>query len=147
MRLFKEKSKMNFRKIAMNIAMKAHVGQTDKAGKPYIEHPVNVASAFEDDQRYITALLHDVVEDSDITFDDLRNEGFDENILEAIIALTRTNIGYQEYIERIKKNPIARDVKIQDLKHNMDLNRLDNVNVKDIKRLEKYKKALKYLDY
>ncbi len=139
------KEKINFRELALKIATKAHMGQIDKAGKPYIEHPLKVASAFNDDERYITALLHDVVEDSEMTIDDLRTEGFEESILQAIQIITKTDISYEEYIMKIKNNPIAREVKIEDLKHNMDLSRLNRVTNRDLKRVEKYKKSLDFL--
>jgi (p)ppGpp synthase/HD superfamily hydrolase len=96
----------------------------------------------------ITAVLHDIVEDTSITIGDLNIYGFENDIVEAINILTKTkNQNYMEYIELIDKNNIARDVKIVDLKHNMDISRLDNITDKDIKRVEKYEKAYNLLMY
>lgn len=112
---------------ALNIAIKAHKGAVDKGGVEYIYHPITVALKCTTDDEKIVALLHDVVEDTPMTFDDLREAGFPEYIIEALDAITRrkpqeqTGDGRWEYIKRCKANPIARVVKIADLEHNSDL--------------------------
>ncbi len=134
--------------LALKIATEAHKGQVDKAGIDYIEHPKYVASLLENEDEKIVALLHDVIEDTSITLDDLKSYGFSYEIIEAIKTLNKTkDISYEDYIFNIKNNRLARKVKICDLKHNSQLNRLSNVTEKDIERLNKYKEALKYLEY
>ena len=130
---------------ALNIASDAHRGQLDKGGKPYIFHPLYVASHVDGINEKIVALLHDVVEDTDVTLDDLRNEGFSEEIICAINVLTKTDDDYDNYLKKVKSNEMARKVKIEDIKHNMDGTRLKSITEKDKSRIEKYKKALGYL--
>jgi (p)ppGpp synthase/HD superfamily hydrolase len=131
---------------ALEIATIAHKGQTDKAGKEYIYHPIMVAFSVKTKEEKIVALLHDVVEDTKITLKDLKNYGVGTNELTAIKLLTKkNNEDYFEYIARIKTNNLARNVKIADLKHNSDLTRLKVITDKDLKRVEKYKKAIAYL--
>jgi molybdopterin-guanine dinucleotide biosynthesis protein len=151
----------NIRELALNIAKKAHKGQVDKAGEDYIHHPLAVAENFvnmnqnqngnqneNDDFYYITAVLHDVVEDTDMTFDDLRAYGFSEEVIAAVDAITkRKGEKYDDYLDRVKSNTIARTVKIADLTHNSQLSRLKEVTQKDYERLEKYKKALEFLSF
>ena len=128
---------------ATRLAEKAHQGQLDKGGHPYILHPKRVAEKCATKTEKITALLHDVLEDSEYTLDDLRKEGFGEDILEALTYLThRDGEGYAEYIERICENPLAVRVKYADLQDNMDISRIPNPTERDYARLEKYKKAL-----
>lgn len=132
---------------ALRIAMDAHKDQTDKAGKPYILHPLTVAMSQQTEECFIAALLHDVVEDSDYTFAGLEAEGFPEEVLSALKLLTHDkSVDYGEYVAKIRDNEIARNVKIADLTHNSDLSRLPFVTDKDIKRREKYKNALLYLE-
>ncbi|MBQ7102918.1 MAG: HD domain-containing protein [Anaerotignum sp.] len=127
---------------AMKLAEKAHRGQVDKGGHPYILHPKRVMEICETEEEKITALLHDVMEDTAYTQEDLRKEGFSEEILTALICLThREGEGYMEYIERICQNPLAVRVKYADLRDNMDLSRIPHPTEKDAARLEKYKKA------
>lgn len=131
---------------AMRLCYKAHDGQVDKAEIPYVFHSFHLAEQMPDENTTIVALLHDVVEDTGITIEDLRKEGFSEEILEAISVLTHpSHVPYFKYIERIKDNPIARIVKIADLQHNSDLSRLEKVTEKDETRLKKYKQALSIL--
>jgi (p)ppGpp synthase/HD superfamily hydrolase len=131
---------------ALEIAKIAHFGHFDKAGVDYINHPLAVASMVELENEKIVALLHDVVEDSSFTFHDLEKEGFDSDIILAISLITKKkDDDYSEYLHRVKGNPLARVVKIADLKHNMDLSRLKYVSNKDMTRLNKYKAALEYL--
>ena len=132
---------------AIKIAFKAHINQTDFFGVPYIFHPWEVANKVGDDEKaVIVALLHDVIEDTDITYDDLRKEGFSEEIIEGIKGVTKIEgEDYMDFVKRAKQNEISRKVKIADLKHNMDLTRLEVVTERDLIRQEKYKKALEYL--
>lgn len=133
--------------LAINVATKAHKDQVDKAGKPYILHPITVANSVEDIDAKIVAYLHDVIEDTSITADDLRNLGFPEHLVQSILILTKNKgISYEEYITKIKTDPIACKVKIADLKHNMDLTRISNPTQKDYERVKKYKKALQNLE-
>lgn len=129
----------------MIIAYKAHFNQFDKAGVPYIYHPIHVAEQMETETECIVALLHDVVEDTNITFEELEKE-FPYEIIKTLKLLTHDkSVDYMKYIEEIKKNPIARKVKIVDIIHNSDETRLDKITEKDILRRNKYKKALEIL--
>ena len=122
-------------------AAKAHFGQIDRAGKPYIDHPRTVASWVDDETEKVVALLHDVVEDTEVSLDEIRVE-FGDEVAEAIRVLTRPDgVSYMDYIRGIKKNEIARKVKLADLRHNMDLTRIQSVSEEDFKRVKKYKKA------
>lgn len=107
---------------ALRIAGKAHKGQVDKAGDPYIFHPIRVSNRCLTNEERIVALLHDVIEDADITFEHLLAEGFPRNIVDAIVSVTRNkDESYDEFIKRARLNPIGRIVKIHDLEDNMDL--------------------------
>lgn len=132
---------------AMIIAYEAHKNQVDKSGVPYIYHPIHVAEQMDTENECIIALLHDVVEDTNVTFKQLE-EVFSKEIIDILKLLTREeNIEYDEYIKRIKNNSIACKVKIADLTHNLDKTRLDFVTEVDVKKNEKYKKALQILYY
>ena len=132
---------------AMIIAYEAHKNQVDKSGVPYIYHPIHVAEQMDTENECIIALLQDVVEDTNVTFKQLE-EVFSKEIIDILKLLTREeNIEYDEYIKRIKNNSIACKVKIADLTHNLDKTRLDFVTEVDVKRNEKYKKALQILYY
>ena len=132
---------------AMIIAYEAHKNQVDKSGVPYIYHPIHVAEQMDTENECIIALLHDVVEDTNVTFKQLE-EVFSKEIIDILKLLTREeNIEYDEHIKRIKNNSIACKVKIADLTHNLDKTRLDFVTEVDVKRNEKYKKALQILYY
>lgn len=134
------------RRLALEIAEKAHAGQVDKGGNPYINHPKQVASGFDDEVYQVTALLHDVIEDSDVILDDLINNGITPIVVDAIFALTKQpNEEYWSYLDRVKVNPIARQVKLADIEHNMDMARIEYPTDKDHERLRKYKKAYQYL--
>ena len=131
---------------ALAIAEDAHKGQVDKAGVDYIQHPLFVASLVEGELAKTVALLHDVVEDSDWTLGDLRKEGLPEGVVQAVGIITKKrNENYEEYILRVKQNPLARKVKLADLQHNSDLSRLANVTDRDRKRVAKYQKAIAFL--
>ena len=130
---------------AMIIAYNAHKNQFDKSGVPYIYHPIHVAEQMKTENECIVALLHDVVEDTEITLEQLESI-FSDEIIEPLKLLTKDNItSYYDYIMRIMKNPRAKSVKIEDLKHNLDLTRLDVITEDDIKRENRYKKALTIL--
>lgn len=127
---------------AILIATKAHEGQRDKAGQPYILHPLRVMFSRRSEVERICAVLHDVIEDTNITLDDLRNEGFSEEILSVLDAVTkRENESYDEFISRVIPNKIACHVKLADITDNMDLSRIENPSQKDNERVEKYRKA------
>lgn len=131
---------------AMKIAYKAHDGQVDKAGIPYIFHPIHLAEQMDKEEECIVAMLHDVVEDTGMDFDDLEKE-FSQTVIEALKLLTHDkSVEYLEYIKEIKNNPIARKVKLADLKHNSDKTRLLSVREKDIERYKKYQKAIEILN-
>lgn len=137
---------MNKYELALKIATEAHKGQVDKAGIPYINHPLTVASLVDTEEEKIVALLHDTIEDTNITEQDLLNYGFSNKIVEAVKLLTHNkNVPYMVYVAKIKDNELARKVKIADLTHNSDLSRLKEITDKDKKRYEKYQKALLYL--
>lgn len=132
---------------ALNIAFEAHKDQIDKGGMPYILHPMRLMFQFSQKNLKIIALLHDVLEDSSFTENDLNNAGFSKEIINALIALTRKNEeSYQEFIERIAINDLARLVKIADIKDNLDITRLSTLNDKDIERIKKYHSALVFLE-
>ena len=133
-------------KLAYAIAYVAHKGQVDKVGKDYINHPLTVASYCKTEDERVVALLHDVVEDTNITLEDL-SKFFDSNIIDALKLLTHDDdTPYMEYVARIKENEIAKAVKIADLTHNMDLSRFENPTKWDYDRVEyKYKPAMEIL--
>jgi len=131
---------------AIQIAIEAHQGQTDKAEAPYILHLIRVMNAGQTDNEKICGILHDLVEDTKWTFEDLKKEGFSEEIINALECVTKQpNESYSQFIERIKKNPLAVKVKINDLKDNMDITRLTFITEDDTQRLNKYLKAYHYL--
>lgn len=133
-------------KKTIKLMFEKHKDQVDKSGIPYVFHPFHLAEQMDDEETTITALLHDIVEDTDTTFDDLRKLGFSDNVINALKLMTHDkNVDYFEYVKNISKNPIARKVKIKDLEHNMDTSRLDEVTDKDLERVKKYKKCYKYL--
>ena len=128
--------------LALSIARKAHEGQLDKAGVDYIEHPIYVASQVDTEEEKAVALLHDVIEDSLVSAEGLLQAGLPETVVTAVQVLTKKKEqDYQTYLETVKKNPLARVVKLADLKHNSDLSRLTSITKKDRERLKKYKKG------
>lgn len=133
-------------KKAMKISFEAHKNQVDKNGMPYIYHPVHLAEQMNDENTICVALLHDVVEDTDITFEDLSKEGFPDEIIAALKLMTHDkSVPYMDYVKQIATNPIASAVKLADLRHNSDLTRLDVVDEKALARAEKYKQAIALL--
>lgn len=132
-------------KKAVNIAYNAHMGQSDRFGMPYVFHPIHLAESMDTEEECICAILHDVVEDTSITFEQLEKE-FSKGVIEALKLLTHDKkVPYNEYIIKLKDNPIAKKVKLADLKHNSDITRLNYLSPKDIIRNKKYKKAIKIL--
>jgi len=133
---------------ALRISMVAHNGQTDRAGLPYILHPIAVASRVKTPEEKTVALLHDVVEDSPLfSIEDIYKE-FPAVIGNAVEAITKTeDVEYLEYIKGVKDNPLARAVKIADIKENLDLTRLGEISEDDINRLNKYLAAYEYLSH
>ncbi|MDO6454574.1 GTP pyrophosphokinase [Neptunomonas phycophila] len=132
---------------AISIAVKAHSDQFDKAGRPYILHPLRLMFRFEDEPEMIVAVMHDVIEDSDFTYEDLKKLGFSTEVIAAIDCLTRReNEDYENFILRASQNILAKKIKIEDIKDNLDLTRLNNITKTDLQRIEKYHRALKVLD-
>ena len=130
----------------MKISFEAHKNQVDKNGIPYIYHPIHLAEQMEEENTICVALLHDVVEDTDITFEELQKIGFNDEIIAALKLMTHDeNVPYMDYVREIKNNPIAAKVKLADLKHNSDLTRLDIIDEKVKQRVEKYKQAIELL--
>ena len=131
---------------AIQIAVSAHKEQVDKSGQPYILHLIRVMDAGKTEQEKICGVLHDLIEDTDWTFEKLENEGFSEKIISALKCVTKQeNEDYDAFINRIKTNPLAIKVKLNDLKDNMDITRLVHITEKDTERLNKYLKAYQEL--
>lgn len=138
---------MNMLDTAVALACRVHAGQVDKSGKPYILHPLRLMLKFEEADAQVVSVLHDVVEDGDVTLDDLRALGISESAVAAIDCLSkRDGEPYEDFIERIKPNALARKVKIEDIKDNLDLTRLAEIQDKDLQRAAKYHRALSYLN-
>ena len=134
-------------KIALKLCFEAHKDQIDKSGMPYVFHPFHLAEQMADENTTIVALLHDVIEDTEYTLDDLRKFGFAEDVLSAISLMTHADdVPYMEYVVKIKTNPIAKAVKLADLKHNSDMSRLDRITQIDEERAKKYKQAIELLE-
>lgn len=132
---------------AIKLAQKYHEGQFDKGGQPYIDHPLRVMNGVESIDEKVVAVLHDVLEDCDVSKEKLIEQGIPYYLVEKLEILCKgKNEKYFDYIERIKADPLAIKVKLSDLKDNMNLERLKEVTEKDIKRLEKYKKAKEILE-
>lgn len=132
--------------IALELAVEKHKNQTDKAGNPYILHPLHVMENVNSKEGKIVAILHDIIEDTDVTEDYLLKIGLSKRIVDAVVALTRSeDIDYQEYIKNLSSNPLAKEVKLADLEHNMDLKRLPTLEKKDLERNRKYQIAYHYL--
>lgn len=132
---------------AIAIAAKAHEGQVDRGGAPYILHPLRVMLAVgPDEDRQIAAVLHDVLEDTDVTVKDLADAGFHRDVIGAILALTRLpGMSRMDAAKVAAINPIAMDVKIEDLRDNMDLRRIHKPNARDYARVAEYNAAYNYL--
>ena len=134
---------------ALKLMYEKHKDQVDKQGIPYVFHPFIVANNMETEEETIVALLHDIVEDTDMTLDDLQKLGFSDTVIEAIDTLThKDNEEYSDYIKRISKNKLATKVKIADLHHNMDITRFTNTIIPDsyFKKYQIYEQSLLFLE-
>lgn len=132
--------------LALKLAYTAHHGQTDKAGLPYIHHPLHLAEQMDTEAETCVALLHDVIEDASVTLNELEQAGFSAEIITAVKLLTHDpQIPYEDYILQIKTNPLATKIKIADLMHNADITRLPHPGSKDYERIKKYHHALSLL--
>lgn len=132
---------------AVALACRIHTGQVDKSGKPYILHPLRLMLKFDSIDEQVVSVLHDVVEDGDVTLDDLRALGVSAAAVAAIDCLSkRDGEPYEDFIARIKPNDLARRVKIEDIRDNLDLTRLPQVSDKDLQRAAKYHRALQSLN-
>ena len=137
---------MNQLEKAIAIALRVHEGQTDRYGQPYILHPLTVMLQMDSEVEMTAAVLHDVVEDSKTTLEDLRDEGFSVEVLEAVRLMTHEEKdSYEEYVRKLKPNATARKIKLADLSHNMDIRRMDRVEARDAERLERYRAAWELL--
>ena len=134
-------------KKALKLCFEAHKDQVDKSGLPYVFHPFHLAEQMTDEETTIVALLHDVVEDTDYTLDDLRGMGFGDAVMDALARMTHdSSVPYMEYVAGLKADPIARTVKLADLRHNSDLSRLDHVDDAARERVRKYEQAIRLLE-
>ena len=132
---------------SLTIALQAHAGQLDKAGKPYILHPLRIMAKMDTDEEMAVALLHDTIEDSPITAESLLDAGIPSKIVDAVQSLTKSyGENYYQFIERVLKNELAIKVKKADIEDNLDVLRLDSMSSKDLERVRKYHKAWKRLD-
>lgn len=133
-------------KKALRLCFEAHKDQLDKSGLPYVFHPFHLAEQMDTEETVCVALLHDVVEDTEYTLEDLIAMGFPKPVTDALALMTHDeNVPYLDYVAKLKDNPVARRVKLADLKHNSDLTRLDRVDEKALERVEKYRKAMELL--
>ena len=133
-------------KKALKLCFEAHKEQLDQSGMPYVFHPFHVAEEMHDEETTTVALLHDVIEDTNYTLDDLRNMGFSNIVLEAVEAMTHLpDVSYEDYLRNIKRNPIAKAVKLADIRHNADLTRLDVIDEKAEYWKKKYQFAYQVL--
>ena len=134
-------------KKALCLCFEAHKEQVDKSGMPYVFHPFHLAEQMETEDTIIVALLHDIVEDTDCTIEDLAKMGFSKPVTDAVALMTHTKgVDYMDYVGKIKENPIAKAVKLADLRHNSDLSRLEVIDEKSLARREKYLKAIAFLE-
>lgn len=134
-------------KRALKLCFAAHKDQTDKSGLPYVFHPFHLAEQMPDELTTVVALLHDVVEDTPYTLEDLARLGFPQKVLSTLARLTHDpSVPYLDYVAALKEDPIARQVKLADLRHNSDLTRLDHVDEKARQRAEKYAAAIRLLE-
>ena len=131
---------------ALELAIEKHKNQKDKSGKPYILHPLHVMETVKSDDAKIVAILHDIIEDTDVTEEDLLNAGLSKHIVDAVVMLTRSrDEDYMDYVKKLSSNPLAKEVKLADLQHNMDLRRLSTLKERDLDRNRKYQIAYHYL--
>ena len=134
-------------KKAIKLMFEAHKDQKDKSGLPYVFHPFHLAEQMQTEDTTVAALLHDVVEDTDYTLQDLREMGFSEAVIAALVLLTHgDDVDYMDYVRAIRGNPVAKAVKLADLRHNSDLSRLDYIDEKALERQKKYLNAIAILE-
>ena len=134
-------------KKAMKLIFEKHQNQFDRAGIPYVNHPLHVAESMPDEDSTCVALMHDLIEDTNTTLDDIKAMGFNQKIIETLETLTHDhNEDYYKYVAKLSSNPMAIQVKLSDLYHNSDLSRLNEITEKDLMRCEKYKKCIVYLE-
>lgn len=134
-------------KKALRLCFDAHRDQTDKSGMPYVFHPFHLAEQMDTEETTIVALLHDVVEDSSYTLEDLKEMGYPASVIDALALMTHDpSVPYMEYVKAISTSAIASRVKLADLKHNSDLSRLNKIDEKALARVEKYAAAIKLLE-
>ena len=132
--------------LALKIAIKAHEGQKDKSGREYIMHPIRVAERCKSPKAKIVALLHDTIEDTEVTPASLKEQGFPDEIIDGILSVTKQEgETYEEFVRRAAKNPLGKEVKQADLEDNMDIRRLKEITDEDADRLRKYLSAWQYL--
>ena len=132
---------------ALHIAIRAHKGQKDKSGREYVIHPIRVAEQCKNPKAKIVALLHDTIEDTDVTANYLREQGFPEEIIEGVLSVTkRDGETYDDFVKRAAENPIGKEVKKADLEDNLDISRLKEISETDVERLRKYLRAWQYLN-
>jgi len=146
--LYPSHRNINMLDVAIALVAKAFEGRFDKGGQPYILHCLFVMFQMDptDHELMIIAVLHDLLEDTDYTIEDLRAMGFSERVLTALTLLTHIDgVPYMDYIRAIAMNPDARKVKRADLRHNSDIMRMKGLRGKDFQRLEKYHTAYEYL--
>ena len=136
-------------KKALHLCFDAHKEQVDKTGMPYVFHPFHLAEQMTDEASTVCALLHDVVEDTDYTLEDLAEMGYPQEVIDVLRLLTHdSEVPYFDYVKAISVNPVAKQVKLADLAHNSDLSRMDEseIDARAIARTEKYKKAIDILN-
>lgn len=132
---------------SLSIALKAYAGQKDKAGKTYILHPIRIMAKMETIEEMAVALLHDVIEDSEVTAKDLLKQGISKKVVKAVQTLTKIEgENYEQFIDRVLKNKLAAKVKKADIEDNINVLRLNSVSLKDLERIAKYHKAWKRLE-
>ena len=138
---------MNLIEKSLEIALKAYAGQRDKAGKTYILHPLRIMSKMTTEEEMAVALLHDVIEDSDYTEQDLLNSGIPSEVVNAVLCLTKkSGEDYETFIKRVLNNPLASKVKKADIEDNINILRLNRVNNKDLQRIARYHRAWHILE-
>ncbi len=134
-------------KKALRLSFDAHKDQVDKSGIPYVYHPFHLAEQMVSEETVTVALLHDVVEDTNYTIEDIIAMGFPKSVTDALALMTHDKaIPYMDYVAKIKSNPIAKAVKLADLRHNSDTSRLENIDEKVLRRVRKYHDAITLLE-
>ena len=133
-------------KAALKLCFQAHDGQLDRSGIPYVHHPLHLAEQMDTEDEIVVALLHDVMEDTSFTAEDLRAIGVSDTAMEALLQLTHDDaVPYMDYVRNLKDNPLARKVKLADLRHNSQITRLDEITERDRARVRKYTQAREIL--